>query len=36
MTANRTFSSEKLRSRGFAATPVSEYLKIHVYDDESL
>ncbi len=36
MTANRTFSSEKLRSRGFAATPVTEYLKTHVYDDESL
>ena len=35
MTLNRTFSSE-LCSRGFAATPVTEYLKTHVYDDESL
>lgn len=36
LTENKTFSSEKLRSRGFKATPVTEYLKTHVYDDESL
>ncbi len=36
LTENKTFSGEKLRSRGFKAAPVTEYLKTHVYDDESL
>lgn len=36
LTNTLTFSGEKLRSRGFKAVSVTDYLKNHIYDNESL